>query len=77
MSLFKGLSFRLRIREIRLEKRFPQSYVAKELGFASSSGLQHIENGSHRLDIVNAWKLSQIYECPMEELLEVTESETT
>lgn len=70
---FEKLSFRLKIKEIRKEHRFSLSDVATELGFKTPSSLHAIEGEKNRLDIWQAWKLSKIFNRPMEELIEVTD----
>lgn len=58
------------LRELRLQKGFQQSYVAKQLG-VSSRHLNRIEKGEGYLTNERADKLAKIYSMKMSEIVSV------
>lgn len=56
-----------RIKSIRKSKGYTQAKVAKELGI-SVSHYKSIENGFRNATLINAWKISKIFEKSIEDI---------
>lgn len=66
----KGVVILLRLEQIRKSKGITQTFLAKKLGFKSVSSYSMIEKGEHRLDVVHAKVIADVFGVDIEDLLE-------
>ncbi len=59
-----------KLKQIRLSKNILQKYVAKELNLSENS-YSRIENGNTKLTIDNLYKICNILNCKIEDVLEI------
>ncbi|MBM5604526.1 XRE family transcriptional regulator [Listeria seeligeri] len=52
-----------KIRSLRLERGITQAFIARKMGYKSTSGYSNIEKGKVRLSYKNAMILSQVLMC--------------